>query len=277
MRVAELFLLFESAAFQKDKRAEFIIKTYGNNWKPIDKYEKIEDFVDALKKADPSKNGAYMQWLAKLIIKNPEHNRVEDLRRTTADLKLFDENKSKIQNKDIMSYKTFADLFSAVEPFTKKRPKTAKEKQAEKIEKLKAEGIVDVYAGAEGWIKIPMNKKAAQFLGQSTRWCTAGRCNNMFDSYNKKDRLFVIYDKASKERFQLHIESGQFADVTDKMVGMDKVPKWAREHIVNWYKKNMKEIGLKHVMTFAKMGHEDIAKGTDHEELVDLMKQYGVI
>src|SRR5690606_36476763 len=114
-----------------------------------------------------------------------------------------DENKSKIQNKDIMSYKTLADLFSAVEPFTKKRPKTAKEKQAEKIEKLKAEGIVDVYSGAEGWIKIPMNKKAAQFLGQNTRWCTAGKCQNMFDIYNKKDRLFVIYDKASKERYQL--------------------------------------------------------------------------
>jgi hypothetical protein len=149
------------------------------------------------------------------------------------------------------------------------------ERDDKKLAAVKGE-ITTVYTGPEGWIRIPTTKKAAQFLGQSTRWCTSASANNMFDYYNKSDSLFVIYDKASKTRHQLHIDSGQFADTADKNQGMNSVPQWARQPIVNWYKENNPQLSLKQLMSLSSFTDENLAAGSDHEDLLALMKQYGV-
>lgn len=279
MRISDLFLV-EDAAEQKAQVGRQIIKQFKDKWAGIDGYDNLEKFVGDVLKADPSLKGSYAPWLARLLIKNPAHNRAEDLDRTAKDLKVFDTFKHKMDVKDINQFKTFADLYTAIDPFLpkkKKGPKSAEEKAAAKLEKVK-EGIIDVYSGPEGWIKIPTTKQAAQFISQNTRWCTGAKSNNMFDHYNKSDRLFVIYDKETKARSQLHIETGQHADVTDKMIGMDAVPTWARSHIVSWYKKHKgDDISIKHAIAFASMGHADAAEGTEHAEVIDLMKKYGVV
>lgn len=277
MKVLELF----EDLSQKDKRSEFLEKLYQPNWKPVDGYKDLKKFIKAVADADPSPKGIYMQWIASRVIKDPEHNRTEDLQRLKGDLEKFEEFKSKLTIKDINQYKTYEDLFSAIEPFLKPRKLTADEKkekaEQERIERAK-EGIEDVYKGEEGWIKIPTTRDAACFLGQNTRWCTAGKTGDMFKHYNNTDRLFVIYDKEKKERFQLHINSGQFADEADRTKGMQAIPVWARKPIINWYKKDKgKAMSPKHIFTFAELGDQDAAKGTDHEEVIELMKKYGVV
>jgi hypothetical protein len=101
----------------------------------------------------------------------------------------------------------------------------------------------------------------------------------MFDHYNKSDVLFVIYDSEHKSRHQLHLTSGQFADVTDKSQPMKNVPKWAHKPIIAWYKKNNPDLNIKQLMTLSGFGEEGqgLEKGTAHEELFSLMKQYGVM
>lgn len=273
------WLLLEYLDGQKFKRQEYLEKIYSGKWIGLEGFENLKDFVEKAGKIDPTKNGAYMQWIVKLAIKNPQENRAEDLDRLGKDLQVFEANKSKIEKKDINAYSSYHDLYVAIEPFLKKRPKTAEEKKKDRLEKsLEAvkDEITIVYQGPEGWVRIPKTKKAAKYLGQSTRWCTSASSNNMFDHYNAKDSLFVIYDKEAKERFQLHIDSDQFADASDKTMNFDKVPKWAWEPIKDWYKKNAK-ISLKQLMTLSK--HTDdktLADNSDHKELLDLMKQYGV-
>jgi len=279
MSFALIIELLEEAS-QKEKRFEYLEKMLEPNWKGVEGYKKLKDFLKAVMDADPTKNGAYMQWIAQRIIKSPDHNRAEDLDRLKNDLELFGEHKAKLEVKDINAYKTFGDLFTAIEPHTKPRELTADEKKAKKAEEEIAkakEGIEDVYAGPDGWIKIPTTKKAACFLGQNTRWCTAMRDAGHFDSYNRTDKLFVIYDKAQKARFQLHFNSGQFADEADRTKGLKTIPEWARKPIIEWYKKNTKHLGLKHVFAFAELGDTSAAKGTDHEEVIAMMKQYGVL
>lgn len=273
MRLSQLLL-----EDQKEDRANFIMKQLGGKLSAVT--DDVEGLIKQISDADPSPNGAIMPWLARMIAKNPDANKIEDLGRVSKDLELFLKNKKQIENKDINSYKSFTDLYNAIEPFTKKRKPTADERKAArhaaKIAQYKSE-IETVYNGPEGWIRIPHTKGAAQFLGQGTRWCTSAKCNNMFDNYSARDKLFIIFDKDTKERFQLHIESGSYADSADRMKGIDALPDWARPPVIEWYKKNRpNDLSFKHIMSLGKLGGEVKDLAGEHSELLDLMAQYGV-
>lgn len=276
----ESFLL-EELEGQKLQRAEFIKKTYGDKWprQGLPGYEKIDALIEKLGEIDPSRNGMYMPWLAKLAITKSNENRTEDLDRVGEDLRHFEANKARIANKDINSYKGFQELFDVIAPFLAPRELTKDEKEKAKqqaeLEKVKKD-IITVYAGPEGWIRIPTTRDAAIFLGQNTRWCTSARGNNMFSHYAKSDSLFVVYDKETKARSQLHIDSGQFAGEDDRNKGLNAVPKWAQKPIVDWYKANNPQLTLKHIMALSNYSDENLAAGTDHEDLINLMREYGV-
>lgn len=276
----EQFLL-EELEGQKAQRGDFIKKTYGEKWPKngLPGFEKIDSFIEKLGEIDPSRNGMYMPWLAKLAISAPAENKTEDLDRVGGDLASFEQFKRQIERKDINQYKSFQDLYDVIAPFLRPRELTKDEKQKAKeqaeLEKVKND-IITVYSGAEGWIRIPKTKDAAIFLGQNTRWCTSARANNMFSHYNNSDKLFVVYDKSSKERSQLHIDSGQFAGVDDRNKGIDAVPKWAQGKIFEWYRDNNPKLKLKHIMVLSGFGNENLAKGTAHEGLLDLFKEYEV-
>lgn len=272
-------LLVEDLEGQKAQRADFIKQKYAEQWHGLPGYETIDAFVEKLGEVDPTRNGAYMPWLAKLAILKPGDNRAEDLDRVGEDLRHFETNKSRIANRDIGQYKSFQDLFDVIAPFLVPKEMTAdekaKQKEAERLAKIKDQ-IITVYNGPEGWIRIPTSAEAAKFLGQNTRWCTAAERNNMFSHYNGSDVLFVIYDKQSKKRNQLHIDSGQFADEADRNQGIDTVPQWARQPLVDYYKANNPNLSLRHIMSLTKFTDENLAKGTDHEDLINLMKEYGI-
>lgn len=272
MRISDLLL-----EDQKEDRANFVKKQFGAKLSNVD--NDVEGLIDKIFQADPSSNGAFMPWIARLIAKNPTQNKVEDLGRLNKDLTLFLQHKKNIENKDINSYKSFEAVYDAIEPFTKKRKLTPDERKAARqqarIAKFKSE-IETVYNGPEGWIRIPHSKGAAQFLGQSTRWCTSAKCQNMYDYYNERDKLFVIYDKESKERYQLHIESNSYADSADRMLGIDSLPEWARPSIIEWYKKNRPDLSMKHIMRLGSLGGDVKDVAGEHAELLDLMAQYGV-
>lgn len=275
----DAMMLDEEIQGHKANRAQFIKERLVPHWKGLPGYEDIDKWLEKLAEVDPSLKGIYMPWMARMTVGKPNENRMEDIDRVGEDLRAFETNKAKIANKDINAYKSFQDLFDVIAPFLVPKEKTkdelAKEKEAAKLEKIKGQ-ITTVYAGAEGWIRIPMTVEAAKFLGQNTRWCTASSGNNMFQHYNKSDVMFVVYDKASKKRFQLHIDSGQFADEADRNQGMKAVPEWAWDHIINWYKANNPNLSIKHLMTLGVHSKENLAAGTVHADLLDLMKQYGV-
>lgn len=273
------FILDEDLEGQKKARAEFIKNKFGPQWHGLPGYQDFDAFLEKLGEVDPSPNGIYMPWLARLAIAKPTENRAEDLDRVGNDLRAFEQFKRQITNKDINAYKSFQDLFDVIAPFLapkkKSKEELAKEKEAARLAQIKGD-IETVYAGAEGWIRIPKTEEAAKFLGQNTRWCTAASKSNMFNYYNKSDILFVVYDKATKSRSQLHIDSGQFAGEDDRNKGITAVPEWARDPIVNWYKKNNPQLTLKQIMGLTTISDENLAKGTEHEALLDLMKLYGV-
>jgi hypothetical protein len=242
-------------------------------------YQDLDKWLEKLASVDPTQKKIYMGWMATLAVKDPVKNKMEDIDRVGEDLKAFEVNKARITNKDINQYKSFDDLYDVIAPFMKAKEKTPEELEKEKdqarIDKIKSE-IITVYNGPEGWIRIPKSIESAKFLGQNTRWCTASEKNNYFDYYNKSDVLLVIYDKSTKARYQLHIDSGQFADEADRNQGMSKVPEWVWDPIVAWYKANNPNLSIKHLMTLGVHSETNLAAGTIHEDLISLMKTYGL-
>ena len=243
-------------------------------------YPDIDKWLEKLAEVDPTQKKINIPRMAKLAVKDPVKNKMEDIDRVGTDLAAFETYKSRIANKDINQYKSFDDLYDVIAPFLVPKEKTpeekAKEKEAAKLAAIKDQ-IDMVYNGPEGWIRIPKTVEAACFLGQNTRWCTASKGNNMFSHYNKSDVMFVVYDKASKKRFQMHIDSGQFADEADRNQQFKSVPEWAWDPIIKWYKANNPHLGIKHLMTLgAHSKGENLAAGTVHADLLDLMRLYDV-
>lgn len=265
------FDLYEDLPAGLEKRAEFIKQQMGQKLEPI--VGDVDAFIEKLADTDPSPKGNLMPWMARLVAKDPTANKVEDLPRLKKDLEKFMKHRNQIENKDVNAYKTFQSIYDAIKPFGNK--KTKKELASAKLEKLRDQ-LDTVYAGNEGWIRIPLTKAASCYLGQGTRWCTSARNNNMFDYYNKTDRLFVIFDRASGNRTQMHLPSNSHMDTADEPVGFDSIPDWAKPKIIDWYKSQGRDLGLSHAMKLKKLGANPAELTTDHDELFDLMSKYGV-
>ena len=258
------------------------IKTWVTpRWKGLEGYPELDDFVKKLDEIDPTTKKIYVPWLAKLCILNPRENHTEDLETVGDELRVFELNKAKLPapNRNIESYKKFSDLYAVLAPFHAPKVKTAdeieKEKQAAALAAIRDQ-IITVYQGPEGWIRIPTTVAASKFLGQHTKWCTSGDKDNRFLYYSKDDNLFVVYDKEKKERFQLHIQSGQYADETDRNQGIKAVPDWAGKKILEYYQAHNPHLTMKQLMALQAFTDNNLAAGTPHEELFDLFKQYGV-
>jgi hypothetical protein len=266
--------LLEDIEGQKGNRAQFIKDKIATKWRGVPGYKEIDPFLEKLAAVDPSPNGIYMPWMAKLILINPQLNKPEDLDRVGNDLRSFETHKRRIENKDINQYKSFDDLYDVIKPFENQPAVSPEDEEKQRqLEKIKNE-TTTIYAGPEGWVRIPHSFEAAKFFAQNTRWCTANR--GMFDHYSKSDVLIVVYDKESKQRYQLHIESGQFANEADRNQGINSVPEWAKPKIFEWYKNNNPNLSLRHIMALSNFGKENLAKGTPHEALLDLMAQYNI-
>lgn len=262
-------------------RANFVKSKLEPHWKGLPGYPDIDTWLEKLAEVDPTTKKIYIPWLARMCVSKPNENRTEDLNRVGEDLRIFEINKAKIPvaNKNIDTYKSFQELFDIIAPFLAPKVKTkddiAKEKQDAALAKVKDQ-IITVYQGPEGWIRIPTTLAASKFIGQNTRWCTSADKANRFEYYSKDDNLFVVYDKATKTRHQLHIQSGQYCDEKDSNIGIKAVPDWAGKKILEYYQEHNPNLTMKQLMALQGFTDKNLAKGTPHEELFDLFKQYGV-
>jgi hypothetical protein len=277
LQVCSNFLrLDEEIEGHKANRAAFIKQKLEKVWRGLPGYADLDAFLEKLAEVDPTQKGIYMPWMATLVMKAPQQNRPEDLDRVGSDLQEFEKYKARLQNKDINQYKSFSDLYKVIKPLQDQPVVDPEaEKKAAELAAVKQDILV-VYTGPEGWIRIPTTEKAACFLGQNTRWCTAADKNNMFHSYNKSDNLFVIYDKSTKQRYQLHIGSDQFAQEDDEDLGIESVPEWARKPIVDYYIKNNPRLSFRQILILQYLSDQNIAAGTPVEGFMALCKKYNV-
>ncbi len=166
-------------------------------WVKIDRMS-VDDCLTKLENADPTSNKQYVQWLIKAYLND---SLIEDLvSRGKDNLIKFELLKKKKlikpEHADIGKFKNLEDLENAMEQY--ELP------QEENTDKGDSSIIED---NDQFKVIIPHDQKAACYYGQGTRWCTAAKSNNQFNTYNKDGDLVIIIPKKPKytgEKYQLH-------------------------------------------------------------------------
>ena len=185
-----------------------------------DVYNKYYQSVDrevfnAAVAADPTsynqeevvKVGNFVKWILKLYTngswKPGDSYETRDL------LTKFIKYKFKLplEKRDINRYNSIGGLYSLIQTLEGQGVKSQKE--------IKREGAEVVYEDSEWKIVIPHTEETSCIYGANTRWCTAGREDNMFDYYNKKGPLYININKITGDKYQFHFESDSFMDAED--------------------------------------------------------------
>lgn len=223
------------AALGKDKSHTLSGTQLGTDRAFIDQKMKINDAITAeqrqiiidhimvvIENSDPTPNKEYVQWLTKVYAN--QGIKLEDIiSRGNSALKMYHEFKVKkilpAEYRDIGRI-DFAGLENIAQNLDLRNALAAKEEQdaAKTVDKGDAETVFDNEAVR---IIVPKNEAAACYYGQGTRWCTAGRDNNMYDRYARDGDLYILLPKQPKydgEKYQLHFASGQFMDEGDNSV-----------------------------------------------------------
>jgi hypothetical protein len=183
--------------------------------KQADNLQLVDIVLSQLERADPTKNKEYTQGLAKIYANGGL--KMEDASSTLADyLAKFHKLKTKRMvpppYNDFLRYTKVTDMMDVVDQLPDPDADT------KQVDKGAAQ---EYYSDEQMRVIIPENETAACYYGQGTRWCTAAREHNMFDSYSSDGPLYIIIPKQPQhtgEKYQLHFESMQFMDEKDDKV-----------------------------------------------------------
>lgn len=183
--------------------------------------------VKKIKEADPTRNGVYLVWLARMFLAN--QFKIEDLGRIKQELEFFEKVKPKLKNRDLNSYKSLEELYNVLEPL---KPKNKEEEEALKSGKAQAKDIKQ--AGAQYLINspnykalIPKTEEAACLYGKNTKWCTT---SGEFENYSSQGDLVILMANINNKlrKFQLHVETGQAMNELDQPITKQEIAELSR-------------------------------------------------
>lgn len=166
--------------------------------------------IDHFAAADPTEKKAYTQWIVNQYRK--KNIRQEDFERVRDVVQNFDRYRARLPNKDINQYKHINDVETAVELYLNT---AASNKEAKR--NIKTEGADLVHDGPELMIHHIKTHEAACLYGAGTKWCTASRnAPQTFQQYASKGPIYVMQDKSTGQKHQMHFETDQIMDETDR-------------------------------------------------------------
>jgi len=222
-------------------------------------HKDTSDIVDHFaNNADPTKKKIHTQWILnqykKRNIRQEDHPRIKEA------LSNFETHKGKLEKKDINQYKSLSDVEAAVEPHL---GTTATSKRQEK-KTIKSEGADLVHNDEERGVTVHHIKteQAACSYGAGTKWCTAGKKDNMFNHYNEDGPMFVIQHGGRK--YQFHNASAQFMDEKDNQVGFKDLHSDIQKSLAKSKHPEILAANLSHENPYFKINDENVNKLVIH-------------
>lgn len=200
--------------------------------------------VEFIMQSDPTPNKVYSQWIAMRYLK-PSHNaanpeaphpaeRIEDVNpNLTQMLAVYARaTASRRINGDINQYKSFNDLYDAVEPFLVGDREVSSNEDRKKGRNTKVDMKVakqwendpmleqaDVMYDSDNYMILhPLTAEAAKHFGENTAWCTT---TSMFNNYFNRGRLWIILRRKDARKWQFHFEDGELMDERDRAVDIN--------------------------------------------------------
>lgn len=192
------------------------------------KYPDIDDdLFDRLVAYDPTfdrnrdKLGTYGKWILDKYragtLTEVDFGHIEDC------LKRFDDNKNHLVEKDIYKFKTLDEVDKylndedSYKDLTHRQEVRQRQKARHDVDLSEESEYVGDFDGFD--VYIPLSYAASCKLGEGARWCTASTetdayYNDYLEDYGGNYYIFINKHNP-KEKYQLHVESGQFMDVND--------------------------------------------------------------
>ena len=166
--------------------------------------------------------GKYGKWILNLY--NKGNLSTNDMNNITNVLNQFTTYRNRIQNKDLNSYKSLADLEDILATVVdddsmltdRQKLRFLKNVKAGRT-KISAEDDYNIVLETPKFIVyVPNTHEASMKLGQGTSWCTAHENPNWYNHYTEDGgKLYIVKDKKTGERWQYSDSSGDFLDDTD--------------------------------------------------------------
>lgn len=186
-----------------------------------------EVFEQIVQAADNKSN--YATWLCKKVADGLISN--DELESWHEIIQFFDRYKQRFEKKDLNQVKSKEDLEAfkqnyeqAKEAVNQKKAGGGKKEELEpcQLGTLKTSNgkVWKVYGVGPG--QYPLERK----IGSGAGWCTVSS-RNMFDNYLRqggKYYIFINREKPDKEKYQIHMESNQFANIHNNSVDVRDWP-----------------------------------------------------
>lgn len=201
----KLCLINEATVDQVQRRIPAWTKKYFGG----DQSQASEIIPDVIA-ADPT-NGKYSEWLIRQW-RNKTARFPEDTEKLSKNLQLFDQKKSKLEEKDINRYIP-SDLAKALE---QQLGLTGSERRSARKGKMQLPPGAKFLGKSQGFSVVKITSpEASSLLCSGTEWCVANK--DTAEHYLKTGPLFLFYENGERE-YLVHIEEGQYMDVYDSPV-----------------------------------------------------------
>ena len=206
MRLYEFFNLLEARAESLASRYEskILARAKSDQKSNIKTAKDILPFLQNLE----SKYTRYVEWvLVRWLLAD---FLIEDFPRVDAAIEQFKQKQRALEKKDINQYRSLLELEDAVGLLDNIKS-TRQQKQ-----EIKTSGIRKIVDNDKILLAELLTEEAACFYGRNTKWCTASNNNNMFSEYNSQGPVYILVNKQTNEKFQIHYDSAQVMDELDK-------------------------------------------------------------
>lgn len=155
----------------------------------------------------------------------------------TSLLQQFITYRNRFENKDINSYKTIADLASAIDAVIDDDSMLTDRQRLRFLKNVKAGRVViaaednydTLYDSPQFIMWSPNTHEASMKLGKGTRWCTAHEEPRWYEHYTENNgKLYIILDKETGRRYQYSDARGDLLDDEDR--GFDWFPIFSKDN-----------------------------------------------
>lgn len=162
---------------------------------------------------DPTPGLKYLNWMVLRYIQRKF--RLEDLAGQRERLAIFDTlvKSRRIENRDIMQYRDFGQIFMTVKPY-QDGDLGVNTDQATRLTMRKAPMANVLHDDATWTVVQPLCWEAERYWGSNTNWCTVAAESN-WTAYTNFGPLYIFINHETKQRAQLCFPAMQFMDETD--------------------------------------------------------------
>ena len=129
-----------------------------------------------------------------------------------------------------------------------------KDSKRSKIRLIKKQEAEKLYEDDAYIIIHPKTMAASCLYGKGTKWCTAAKEDNRFDTFNSQGKLYIVIDKIDNHKYQFHFESQSYKDEENILLTEESsIFKYFSPELKFFFKSMANHFSLEGIVSYKKM------------------------